>query len=66
MEPFPENFADYALDEAVFKAIRPKTHALLRQGFSQDSGDETMIELPQRTSCSRNRCNSPQTALNRR
>jgi hypothetical protein len=33
MEPFPENFADYALDEAVFKAIRPKTHAFFAKAF---------------------------------
>jgi hypothetical protein len=59
MEAFAESFADYALDEAVFKAIRPKTRALFAEAFPK-------IELPHRTSCSRNRCNSPQTALNRR
>jgi hypothetical protein len=28
-----ENFADYALEEAVFKAIRPKTHAFFAKAF---------------------------------
>jgi Domain of unknown function (DUF4157) len=33
MEAFAENFAYYALDEAVFKAIRPKTYAFFAKAF---------------------------------
>jgi hypothetical protein len=33
MEAFAENFAIYILDEALLKAIRPRTHAFFAADF---------------------------------
>ncbi|MEA2564676.1 MAG: hypothetical protein QOH06_6180 [Acidobacteriota bacterium] len=38
MEAFAENFAAYVLDEALLRAIRPKTHAYFAKTFPKTAG----------------------------
>ena len=38
MEAFAENFSAYVLDEALLKAIRPKTHAYFAKAFPKTTG----------------------------
>jgi hypothetical protein len=38
MEAFAENFSTYILDEALLKALRPKTHAFFHSAFPKTTG----------------------------